>query len=586
MQKKWKINEPVDNDKVKHLSQILNVSEAIASMLVRRNIFTFDQAKAFFRPNLNDLYNPFLLLDMDKAINRIIFAFENNQKILIYGDYDVDGTTAVAVMYSCLSKYYNHIEFYIPDRYKEGYGISIEGIDYALKNECKLMITLDCGINAFNQINYANTNGLDIIVTDHHNQSDTLPEAYAIVNPKRYDCKYPFKDLSGCGVGFKLLQALYQKQGYDMNKLYSYLDLIAVSITSDIVSVTDENRIFMFYGLKLINTQPRLAIRSILKYTGINPNINFNPDNPGKETYFDREINVTEIGFIIGPRINAAGRIDNAGKVIELLINEINIEESERIAGLLNDDNSDRKDIEKNITAETIDMISENDNLINRKTTVLYNPGWHKGVIGIVASRIQETYYRPTILFTSQDDQMLTGSARSVKGFNIYDAISKCSHLLVKFGGHHFAAGITIKKNNLESFSDLFEQVVSNSISDEMLIPSVDIESEIQLKDINYKFYRILKQFSPFGIDNPSPVFVSRNVSDKGFARIVGNNHLKFDSLQKGNESAIASIAFNLGDHMNKIFRQNRFSICYSVEENVFNNQKKLQLLVKDIRFE
>ena len=579
MEKRWHIKKQGDAESVKLLAEKLNINNHLANLLVQRGITDFEGAKNFFRPQLSDIHDPFLMKDMDKAVQRIKDAIKNNEKILVYGDYDVDGTTAVAMVYLYLKNIYSNVDFYIPDRDTEGYGISIQGIDFAEKNEFSLVIALDCGIKAVEKIEYAKSKQIDFIICDHHRPGKKMPDAYAVLDPKREDCNYPFKELSGCGVGFKLIQEYNQKTGEPFKNLEKYLDLVVTSIASDIVPVTGENRILAYYGLKILNSNPRPGIEAILRYSNvIRTETNINTGN-----IFNRELTINDLVFLVGPRINAAGRIESAKNSVELLISE-NIDSAERVAEQINTLNTERRNLDTQITQQALDMISSNEKLKNGKTTVVFNSGWHKGVIGIVASRLTETYYRPTIVLTKSND-FITGSARSVKDFDIYDAVDACSDLLEHFGGHKYAAGLSLKEENLNAFQERFENVVSDTIEDHMLIPEVEIDAKLNLNDINNKFYRILKQFAPFGPNNMTPMFQTNGLIDTGYARIVGNNHLKLNVVHRDISGyPVSAIAFQQGEHIEYIKKGIPFDICYHIEENNWNNKTTIQLNIKDIK--
>ena len=582
MEKRWVFKKQGDKEAIKNLQKDLGVDFHIANLLAQRGIATFDEAKAFFRPQLSDLHNPFLMKDMDKAIDRIENAITNKEKILIYGDYDVDGTSAVALVYSVLKEFYNDIDFYIPDREKEGYGISLKSIDYASDNNFKLIIALDCGIKACHEVEYANEKGIDFIIGDHHRPGDELPKAVAVLDPKRDDCSYPYKELSGCGIGYKLAQAFYQHKNVPFERLESYLDLVAVSIASDIVPITGENRILAFYGLKIINNKPRPGIEAILRYSNV---CKENGQYANNGFFFNRELTINDLVFLVGPRINAAGRIESGKKSVELLVTT-DIEEALKVGALVNNNNIERKSLDTFATQQALEFIAKDDFLCKSKSTVVYNPEWHKGVIGIVASRLTETYYRPTIVLTLSNG-FITGSARSVKDFDIYDAIEACSDLLEHFGGHKYAAGLSMKPENLELFINRFEEVVSTTIKDKMLVPEIEIDDSLILTDINAKFYKILKQFAPFGPDNLAPIFYTENVRDSGYSRIVGSNHLKLSIFHPDISSLpYSGIAFQQGDYFPLISKGMAFSICYHIEENDWNGKVSLQLSVKDIRFD
>ncbi len=569
MERRWKIKGESDPDIVKSLSQAINVDEILSRLLVQRGVDTFEQAKAFFRPSIDDLHDPFLMKDMDKAVDRLNSAIRNGEKILIYGDYDVDGTTSVALVYSFLRPYYNNLDFYIPNRYSEGYGVSTQGIDYAADSGCRLIISLDCGVKAVNKIAYAKKHGIDFIVCDHHTPGDTLPDAYACLDPKRNDCTYPEKELSGCGVGFKFMQAFCRKNGYDEELLYNYLDLVAVSIASDIVPITGENRVMAAIGLNKLNTNPSTGLKSIIRIANME----------------NREFLISDIVFKIGPRINAAGRIESGRDAVELLISR-DEPLAARMSESINVCNETRKDLDRLTTQEALEMINSSESLQKLKSTVLFKPEWHKGVIGIVASRLTEHYYRPTIIIT-ESQGLATGSARSVDGFDLYKAIESCSDLLENFGGHMYAAGLTMKIENIPQFTQRFEQYVSDNILPEQLIPQIEIDAEIQLKIITPKFYRILKQFTPFGPGNMKPVFVTRRVMDYGTSKLVGKDrdHVKLEIIEECSGSIVQGIGFSMGKYIQKIKSGDPFDICYTIEENVYNGNVSIQIMVKDIRF-
>ncbi|HOZ30337.1 MAG TPA: single-stranded-DNA-specific exonuclease RecJ [Bacteroidales bacterium] len=569
MKKRWIVKGNGDVEKVERLSKALNVDQKIANLLIQRNIETYEESRIFFRPELSDLHDPFLMKDMNKAVSRLKRAISSDEHILIYGDYDVDGTTAIAVIYKYLITKHKNLSFYVPDRYNEGYGVSLQGIDYAYNNKCTLIITVDCGIKAIEKTKYAKEKNIDIIICDHHNPSAELPEAYAVLDPKRTDCSYPYKELSGCGVAYKLMQAYCQSVGDDPANLTQFLDLVVVSIGSDIVPVTGENRILSYFGLQKLNSDPSPGLKSIISITGLS----------------DREIQINDIVFKIGPRINAAGRMDSGKKAVELLISE-NEKIAEEIGVEINAINLNRKELDHDITEQALAMIDSNEISKNACTTVVYSEKWHKGVIGIVASRLTETYYRPTVVFTRTDD-LATGSARSVPGYNLYNAIEYCSNLLENFGGHMYAAGLTLKMENLQAFTEKFEEYVKSTITDEQKIPVINVDMEIDIKDITPKFYRILKQFAPFGPENMTPTFVTRKVYDNGSVKRVGKegDHLKLKIVQQlGDNRCIEGIGFNFGKYHDFIKEYNTFDLCYQIFENNFMNQSFLQILVKDIQ--
>jgi len=564
MQKRWVEQELENLSAREELQKSLKIDRILAGLLVKRGVSNYEEAKDFFRPELEKLHDPFLMKDMDIAVSRIHQAIQSGERILIYGDYDVDGTTAVALCYSFFKKHTAVIEFYIPDRYLEGYGISTQGIDYAQENGYSLIIALDCGIKSIDKIDYANERNIDFIICDHHLPGDQLPSAVAVLDPKRADCKYPYKELSGCGIGFKLIQAYAERYSIPFNHVQCYLDLVAVSIASDIVPITGENRILANVGLRKLNTEPCKGLAALIELSGRKD-----------------DMTITDVVFIIGPRINAAGRIDDAKHAVNLLIadNEALAKEKSEI---INIKNSERKEHDLNITEQALAMIDTDPLLINRKTTVLYKPEWHKGVIGIVASRLTEKYYRPTIVMTNSNGYA-AGSARSVIGFDLYEALSECADLLQQFGGHKYAAGLTMKTENIPAFQKRFEEVVSASIPEELLIPSINIDTEIELKHIDAKFFRILKQFEPFGPQNMAPVFLSRNVYTYGSAAIVGDKHLKL-CVHQENITYYNCIGFGLAEHISQINTGKPFDICYTIEENTWKEKRSIQLNIKGIR--
>lgn len=589
MHKRWVIKPAGDPLKVSSLSEELNVSEVVAELLVQRGIYTYQQAKSFFRPDLNELHDPYLMKDMDKAVDRILVAIQKHEKILVYGDYDVDGTTAVALIYTFMKEIGAELlEYYIPDRYSEGYGISIQGIDYAKREGFQLVIVVDCGIKAVDKIEYANELGVDFIICDHHRPGETIPNAIAVLDPKRIDCTYPYKELSGCGVGFKLIQAIAIRLDIPFASVKKYLDLVTVSIASDIVPITGENRILAFFGLKILNTKPRACFEAILKYANVTHKIEdcnkLSPDgcNENKVCYFCRELTISDLVFLIGPRINAAGRIESGNNAVKLLICD---DQTAAIvlAEQINEFNTTRRDLDLNTTDMALENIKNQPGFQDCHATVVFNKDWHKGVIGIVASRLIESYYRPTIVLT-QSNGLITGSARSIKDFDIYDAIDECSDLLEHFGGHKYAAGLSMKPENLDAFMQKFEKVVAGKITDDMLTPEVEIDTELTLNEITPKFVRIIKQFAPFGPGNPSPIFQTNGVIDNGNGRLLKNKHLKLTLGHTDYASnPIPAIAFQLGDHFNYVSQGQPFNICYHIEENEWNNKKEIQLNIKDI---
>jgi single-stranded-DNA-specific exonuclease len=565
----WRIKETGYTDDVRQLSEQLSVSPVISTLLIQRGIRTFEQARAFFRPELTGLYDPFLMRDMDKAVERLEAAFRNKEKILVYGDYDVDGTTSVAMVFSFIRRYHENADYYIPDRYAEGYGISYKGIDYAVSRGISLIIALDCGIKAVDKVAYAKEHNIDFIICDHHTPGEILPDAVAVLNPERPDAGYPFKYLSGCGVGFKFIQAFASRNNITFETVCEYLDLVAVSIASDIVPLVDENRILAYYGLKKLNEDPSIGLKAIVCIAGL----------------LEKNITIDDIVFKIGPRINAAGRIESGKQAVELLVSE-KTDEAFLHCERINTHNQTRRNIDKTITEEALHEISKSDRY--KYSTVLFNPGWHKGVVGIVASRLIETYFRPTIILTESNGHA-TGSARSIPGFNLYNAISECSDLLENFGGHKYAAGITLKTDNIQKFRDRFEEVVKNSVSPELMIPQVEIDAELNFKDITPKMFRILKQFEPFGPENTAPVFFAETVSDNGYARCVGteDEHLQLGLIQEENPFTVyRAIAFNQASHLSKIKKGTSFDIAYTLVENTFRGNTTVQLNIKDIKIE
>ena len=567
---KWIYSELTDeqNEIKNKLANELSISPVLAKLLVQRGIVTFDDARSFFRPDLNDLHDPFLMKDMDKAVERLTKAMQRNEKILIYGDYDVDGTTSVSLVYRFLVKFYSNLDFYIPDRYNEGYGISIKGIDFAAQNNFKLIIALDCGIKAVEKIKYAKTLGVDFIICDHHNPDDELPPAVAVLDTKRNDCTYPYKHLSGCGVGFKLMQAFAMENNIHFEELIPLLDLLALSIASDIVPITGENRILAFFGLKQLNSNPSTGVKAIIEVCGLK----------------DREITISDIVFKIGPRINASGRMKLATEAVELMVSRDYNFAYER-SGTINEYNNDRKDLDKNITDDAIAMIRLDESYAERKSIVVYKPDWHKGVIGIVASRLAEEYYKPSVVLT-ESNGFASGSARSVLGFDLYKAVESCKDLLENFGGHMYAAGLTMKTENVDEFSRRFENFVAEHIQEDQTYPQIDIDAVIEFKDITPKFFRVLKQFGPYGPGNMKPVFESKNVYDYGSSRLVGKDqeHLKLELTDSSSENVMSGIAFRMHEFNDHLKALNPLDICYTLEENTFNNNTSIQLMIRDIK--
>ncbi len=581
MEKRWVARPPGNPRVVATLMDRLKISEVLANLLAQREITSYDEARAFFRPHYDNLHDPLLMKDMHKAVKRIVQAIENHEKIMVYGDYDVDGTTAVALIYTFLKTRYEDVDYYIPDRYDEGYGISFKGIDYAHANGFKLIIALDCGIKAVEKINYSSNLGIDFIICDHHRPGDSLPAAVAVLDPKRSDCEYPYKELSGCGIGFKLVQALARRWNIDEpDELLSYLDLVVVSIAADIVPITGENRILAYYGLRLLNENPRPGIHAILAVSGLLRNTD---SDPGNGLFFVRELTISDLVFLVGPRINAAGRMENGRESVSLLVSK-NFDDATRMAEQINQYNTSRRNLDMLTTQEAIDSIENNPELKSRKATIVFQPEWHKGVIGIVASRLTELYYKPTIVFTRAND-LITGSARSVKDFDVYDAIDKCNHLLAHFGGHKYAAGLSLKPENFDEFCRSFEEAVTNNITDHMTVPEVEIDLPLELHQVSSRFFSILKQFAPFGPGNMSPVFLTTGLVDTGRARIVGKNHLKLEVVHPDTRGfPFPAIAFQQGEKLDLVRSGKPFDVCYHIEENHWNGNISLQLHVKDIK--
>ena len=561
---RWNIKSKPEKEKVQALQNALQVDETIATLLVQRGIETFEQAKTFFRPTLADLHNPYLMKDMDKAVSRIEKAIANNENILVFGDYDVDGTTAVSLVSSYLRSFFPNVATYIPDRYNEGYGISYLGIDYSEDNDISLIIALDCGIKSIDHVKYANEKNIDFIICDHHRPDEILPDAIAVLDPKREDCSYPYDELCGCGVGFKLIQALAENRNQTVEDLLPYLDLVATAIAADIVPITGENRVLAKFGLEVINSNPRPGIKALIQ-------------NVKKKV-----LTITDVVFIVAPRINAAGRVKHGNEAVALLT-EYNLEQAEKFASEIEQHNSDRKEFDKQITKEALLQIEENKEQ-DRFSTVVYQENWHKGVIGIVASRLLEKYYRPTIVFTKSGDK-LAASARSVKDFDVYNALEACAEHLEQFGGHMYAAGMTLKEENYQKFKVAFETEVKNTIHPDLLTPEISVDLEMNFSDFDEKFMRILKQFEPFGPENMTPVFLSKNVIDSGYAKTLGNDeeHLK-SFLKQNNSPNFNAIGFGLGDKINLVKNRNPFEAVYVLEENEWNGTVSLQLQLRDVR--
>jgi single-stranded-DNA-specific exonuclease len=565
MQKQlWQLKTRPEQTQIDELKEQINASEALAIMLLQRGVSNFEEAKQFFNPTLEQIHDPMLMKDMDLALARLVKAVENEEKIMVYGDYDVDGTTSVSLFYSFLSNYYGNLEYYIPDRYKEGYGVSTRGIDYAHQQGVNLIISLDCGIKAHEKIEYCNSLGMDFIVCDHHTTPKVLPPAVAILDQKRPDCNYPYKELTGCGVGFKLLHAFVIHYAIPIEELWAYMDFLAISVACDIVPITGENRVFSHFGLKILNSEPRVGFSAMIQVAAM----------------AERKLNVTDLVFGIGPRINAAGRIAHANHAVELMLSQ-EPEQAHQFALGVNQKNETRRDYDSAMTEEALEMI-EKEGFADRKSTLLYRADWHKGVVGITASRCIEHYYRPTIILT-ESNGIATGSARSVKDFNVYDAIDACSDLLTQFGGHNFAAGMTLPIENVAAFRDKFEEVVSNSITDDMLIPKIEVDAEIHLDSITKRFFNVIQRMAPFGPQNRQPVFISTKVQLVNPPRLLKEKHLKL-RIKQGKYS-FDCIGFNMPDYYAKLEAQEPFDICYNIDENHYNGKTTLQLRIKDLRF-
>lgn len=572
MTNRWNFRTPTTEElhKRDELVAALGITPIVCLLLVQREITSVEEVKKFFKPNLNDLHDPFLMPDMDKAVKRLNKALGNKEKILVYGDYDVDGTTAVSLVYKYLRPYSSSLDYYIPDRYDEGYGISYKGIDYAAENDVKLIISLDCGIKAIEKIEYAKQKGIDFIICDHHMPDDVLPDAVAVLDAKRTDSIYPYEHLSGCGVGFKFMQAFAQSNGFPFSELEKLLDLTAVSIASDIVPITGENRILAYYGLKQLNTNPSLGLKGIIDICGL----------AGKE------ITISDIVFKIGPRINASGRMMNGKEAVELLLakdSEIAREKSENI----NQYNDERRELDKRITDEANAIIDQFSNIEDRKAIVVYDQDWHKGVIGIVASRLTEKYYRPAVVLT-KSSELITGSARSVTGFDIYKAIESCRDLLENFGGHTYAAGLSLREENLKAFTKRFLELAGEEIIAEQMTPQIDVDSILELKDITPKLMNELKRMNPFGPDNHKPIFASLGVKDYGTSKLVGKEleHIKLELIDSSSKTPMHAIAFGMHPHSEQIKTMTPFDICYTIEENTYNGNTSIQLMIKDIKTE
>ncbi len=564
MYKRWNILQ-AENVKVHALHDALKVSSTACKILVQRGIDDYTKSKAYFRPSLEALHDPYLMKDMQKAVERISTAFDKKEKILVFGDYDVDGTTSVASMYQFLCKIYdkNFVEFYIPHRYREGYGISKMGIDYAAENNFTLIISLDCGIKSAELIGYASTLGIDFIVCDHHLPDAIIPKAAAILNPKQNDCLYPYKELCGCGVGFKLITALAQRYGIDEEYYFCYLDLVATAIAADIVPMTGENRVLAYYGLERINSDPCAGIKALIKLGGI-----------------QKKLSINNVVFVIAPRINAAGRMDDARKAVQLFI-EGDPEKAMAFAEMLHSDNGDRKEADSSITEEALAMIEGDETMLNRKSTVVFKEHWHKGVVGIVASRLIEKHYRPTVVLTQSGD-VVAGSARSVVGFNLYEAVHACSKYLLGYGGHLAAAGLSMLPENINAFSRKFEEVVSATIEEHLLVPEIVIDAAILFTEINNSFYNIISQMEPYGPENMRPVFIATDVMDAGYSKIVKELHIRF--VLKQHEKTFTGIGFNMAEKFYLLQMKQPLDIVFTIDENEWNGETNLQLKVIDIR--
>ena len=565
MQKRWIVKEAADQSQAEQLANAINVDETLAALLLQRDINSYAEAKDFFRPSLKNLHDPFLLKDMDHAVRRLVLAIQRNEKILIYGDYDVDGTTSVALVYGFLSSFYPHIDYYIPDRYDEGYGISSQGIRYAAEHRFSLIVSLDCGIRAVDLVNEARQLGIDFIIGDHHRPGNSLPPAHAIINPKQIGCQYPYKELCGCGVGFKLLQAFCQETKRPVGELYRLLDLVAVAIAADIVPITGENRILAHYGLKVLNESPQPGLKALAEVAGL---------------HFP--LSIDNVVFGIAPRINAAGRMKHAKAAVELLLAQ-DEETTARLATQLNQQNSQRRGHDSDVTQQAIAMIRQDGRLEQAKSTVLFDPSWHKGVVGIVASRCIEQYYRPTIILTESNGKA-TGSARSVNGFDLYKAITDCAEVLEQFGGHTHAAGLTLSIDNVPLLREKFEASVAQKIRQEQLIPRLDIDQQISLTNVTARFYGVLKQLAPFGPGNMRPVFVSDNLEVVGYPQVLKDKHLKFTVQERGTTFCLSAIGFGMAHFFDSICDQQPFRMAYSIEENYFNGHCSLQLAIRDIK--
>ena len=566
---KWMLKEPADPAKVERLATEVGIDKVLAELLVARGVESFEQARSFFRPSLDDLHDPFLMKDMDVAVERLHEAIAGKQKILVYGDYDVDGTTAVSLVYSFIRRFTDQVDFYIPDRYDEGYGVSYKSIDWAAEGGFRLIITLDCGIKAVEKVDYAREKGIDVIICDHHLPGESLPAAVAVLDPKREDCHYPFDDLSGCGVGFKLVQAYSKSYDIPFETLIPLLDLLVVSIASDLVTMVGENRVLAHFGLKQLNENPRKGLLALITLSNLEPG----------------HVTVDDIVFKIGPRINAAGRMETGRLAVELL-KATDSDKAVAIGEQINASNNDRKNIDREITQNAIEMVQEGKALAHENATIVYNPKWNKGVVGIVASRLVEAFYKPTVVLTKSNG-FVTGSARSVAGFDLYEAIENCADLLENFGGHVYAAGLTLKEENLPEFARRMDEFISGKITTEMLVPVIDVDAKLDFSQVTPKFFRILKQFQPFGPGNNNPIFMTENVYDAGNGRKVGAGgvHMKLDLIQESQPyHQIAAIAFNMSEYYDYIREGNPFDVCYAIVENYYRGNSTLQLRVRGIK--
>ena len=566
---KWSIKEQTDPQKVSQLAAEVGIDKVLAQLLVDRGVSDFEQARMFFRPSLSDLHDPFLMKDMDVAVERLHAAITSGESILVYGDYDVDGTTAVALVYSFIHRFTSKVGFYVPDRYDEGYGVSFKGIDFASEGGYSLIITLDCGIKAIDKVRYASEKGIDVIICDHHLPEESLPAAVAVLDPKREDCHYPFDDLSGCGVGFKLVQAYSKQYQIPFETLIPLLDLLVVSIASDLVTMVGENRVLSHFGLKVLNENPRKGLDAMIQLSNLEPG----------------HITVDDIVFKIGPRINAAGRMETGRLAVELL-KATDTKTAMEIGEKINANNNERKNIDREITQEAIEMVQNGQCLASENVTIVYNPKWNKGVVGIVASRLVEAFYKPTVVLTKSNG-FVTGSARSVSGFDLYQSIESCADLLENFGGHVYAAGLTLREENLQEFAQRMDNFVAGKITTDMLTPVIEVDARLDFAQITPKFFRILKQFQPFGPGNANPIFVTESVYDAGSGRKVGAGgvHMKLDLIQESQPyHQIAAIAFNMAEYYDYIREGNPFDVCYAIVENYYRGNSTLQLRVRDIR--